>query len=423
MSGVYGNVKYIPCKAVGQLKSATRYILSNQKQQLEAGITKTLPHLYGALGCNRDNFANNILITRKMHGKRYSKLKPNNILAHKMSISFHPDDNGKLNYEMAYDIGKAFATEFFSRKGFEVLFAVHTDTEHIHIHFLINNCNMNTGKSFRRNQKDLVEMSEFFGHQCLFHGLDHSIRDNYYASEKTQDKLTYAETQMRKMRKESFKDELREVIKLEIESQSNDTFEDVIRSLKENYNVETRIKGNTVSYRHPEYKDKNGNLIAVRASKLGDLYTRKGILYELNKSKNRSNSHTRTESASGQAFHTGEAESGKRDTIENEHRLRTPTPNNQCPGFKSTSQGNSRISTDRCPIGIDEGAVSRTTPTNQQLSDTLSEIREYSQRFHPQKSSGPSINDKTIGRKNQRTGEFKSNASKRNRQENHSPSR
>ena len=28
-----------------------------------------------------------------------------------------------------------FAREFFWKKGFEVLFAVHVDTEHVHVHF------------------------------------------------------------------------------------------------------------------------------------------------------------------------------------------------------------------------------------------------------------------------------------------------
>lgn len=54
-------------------------------------------------------------------------------------------------------------------------------------------------------------------------------------------------------------------------------------ALWNHYNVETRVQGNTVSYRHPEYKDKNGNLVSVRGSKLGDLYTWKGIEYELTK--------------------------------------------------------------------------------------------------------------------------------------------
>ena len=90
-------------------------------------------------------------------------MKPNTILAHKLSISFHPDDNDKLSYREAYEIAKEFAKKFMYDKGFEVLFAVHTDREHIHAHFLISNCNFDTGKSYRRNQRDLYEMSEFFG--------------------------------------------------------------------------------------------------------------------------------------------------------------------------------------------------------------------------------------------------------------------
>ena len=41
-----------------------------------------------------------------------------------------------------------FAREFFWKKGFEVLFAVHVDTEHVHVHFLVNNCNQKDGSSF-----------------------------------------------------------------------------------------------------------------------------------------------------------------------------------------------------------------------------------------------------------------------------------
>lgn len=59
---------------------------------------------------------------------------------------------------------------------------------------------------------------------------------------------------------------------------NNQCFEDVIRALYEHYNVECRVAGNTVSYRHPEYKDKNGKLVSVRGSKLGDLYTKRGIM-------------------------------------------------------------------------------------------------------------------------------------------------
>ena len=77
MGVVYGNVNvnYSYCKSVAQLKSAADYILGRRKEQVEDGVVKTEPHLYKAFGCNRDNFANSLLITRKMHDKRYSRYK------------------------------------------------------------------------------------------------------------------------------------------------------------------------------------------------------------------------------------------------------------------------------------------------------------------------------------------------------------
>ena len=133
MAEVYGNVnvKYNPCKSIAQLKSAADYILGKRKEQIEAGIEKTSNELYNAFGCNRDNFANSLIITRKMHQKKYSRYKPKEILAQKISISIHPEDNNKLSYTEAYKMAEQFAREFFWSKGYEVLFAVHTDTDHI----------------------------------------------------------------------------------------------------------------------------------------------------------------------------------------------------------------------------------------------------------------------------------------------------
>lgn len=282
------NVDYKPCKSAGQLKAAALYMLGKKPEQVRNGTVKTAHDLYDALGCNRDNFANSILVTRKLNGKSYSKLKPNTILAHKLSISFHPDDNDKLSYREAYEIAREFAKKFMYDKGFEVLFAVHTDREHIHAHFLVSNCNFDTGKSYRRNQRDLYEMSEFFGEQCLKRGLVNSVRDNFYNHDldNQRDRETFAEQQMKKRGAETFKDELREVIQIELADPNNKTFDDVIRGLSEHYNVECRVAGNTVSYRHPEYKDKNGKPVSVRGSRLGEIYTRKGIEYELTKKSN-----------------------------------------------------------------------------------------------------------------------------------------
>lgn len=79
-----------------------------------------------------------------------------------------------------YKIAEDFAREFFWSKGYEVLFAVHTDTAHTHVHFLVSNCNVKDGKSFRRGPAELKEMCRYFGEQCRECGLTHSYRDSYY---------------------------------------------------------------------------------------------------------------------------------------------------------------------------------------------------------------------------------------------------
>ena len=105
----------------------------------------------------------------------------------------------------------------------------------------------------------------------------------YYNDDPDRDKETFAEKQMKAKGKETFKDELREVIRIECADPNNKTLEDVVNALMKHYHVECRVKGNTISYRHPNYTDKSGKLVSVRGSKLGDKYTVKGINYELTK--------------------------------------------------------------------------------------------------------------------------------------------
>jgi hypothetical protein len=111
------------------------------------------------------------------------------------------------------------------------------------------------------------------------------MREEYYNHDldDSPDKETFAEKQMKAKGKETFKDELREVIRIECADPNNRTLEDVVNALMKHYHVECRVKGNTISYRHPNYTDKSGKLVSVRGSKLGDKYTVKGINYELGK--------------------------------------------------------------------------------------------------------------------------------------------
>ena len=234
---VYGNVnvKYAPCKSAAQLHSAADYILGKKKEQLSSGVIKTKSELYNAFGFNRDNFANSVLMTRKMHQKKYSRFFPRDLLAQKLSISFHPEDNDKLTYEDAYKIAEDFAHKFFWKKGFEVLVAVHVDTEHVHVHFLVNNCNQKDGSSFRRGPKELVEMSEYFGEQCRSRSLTHSVRDSFYNPDKTREERTFAESQMEKRGKLSFKDEIRVFIRLAMNDPTTQNIHDVVNMLERTY--------------------------------------------------------------------------------------------------------------------------------------------------------------------------------------------
>ena len=279
MGVVYGNVKvnYGYCKSVAQLKSADDYILGRRKEQIADGVVKTQNHLYNALGCNRDNFSNSILMTRKMHDKKYSRYKQKEILAQKLSISFHPDDNDKLTYEEAYKIAEEFAREFFWSKGYEVLFAVHTDTEHIHVHFLVSNCNLRDGKSFRRGPAELKEMCRFFGEQCREHGLTHSYRDTYYVKDKSREKCSFAEYQMKKREKLSFREEMKIYLRIAMNCPETKTLEDVIRYVKEHFLLDVRLRGNTISYSLPYRRKKNGEPVSVRGKRLGERFTAAGI--------------------------------------------------------------------------------------------------------------------------------------------------
>ena len=279
---MFGNVKvnYNPCKSKVAVERTAHYILGKLPQQIKDGVIKTAPNLYWGINCDRDNFARDILMTRKLFGKRNSG---NANLSYQISISFSPEDRSKLTNEEVFKIAKDFAEKFF--QGYEVLFAVHIDKSHPHAHFLVGNCHTVTGKAFRRNERDLYNMCEYLGEQCQKRGLTHSMREDYYNHDldDSPDKETFAEKQMKAKGKETFKDELREVIRIECADPNNRILEDIVNALMKHYHVECRVKGNTISYRHPNYTDKSGKLASVRGSKLGEKYTVKGINYELGK--------------------------------------------------------------------------------------------------------------------------------------------
>ncbi|MFR7705020.1 MAG: hypothetical protein ACLU01_08430, partial [[Ruminococcus] lactaris] len=106
---------------------------------------------------------------------------------------------------------------------------------HVHVHFLVNNCNQKDGSSFRRGPKELVEMSEYFGEQCRSRSLTHSVRDSFYNPDKTREERTFAESQMEKRGKLSFKDEIRVFIRLAMNDPTTQNIHDVVNMLERTY--------------------------------------------------------------------------------------------------------------------------------------------------------------------------------------------
>jgi D-lyxose ketol-isomerase len=128
---------------------------------------------------------------------------------------------------------------------------------------------MNTGKSYRRNKKDLWDMSEFFGEKCMEYGLENSVREEFYNHDldRQKDKITFAEKKMTERGAETFKEELREVIREEIQNPANRTFDDVVNALLKNWGVETikRLSWSSLSKKQPLNAIKRLNVPSKRA--------------------------------------------------------------------------------------------------------------------------------------------------------------
>ena len=163
------------------------------------------------------------------------------------------------------------------------MFAVHTDTAHTHVHFLVSNCNVKDGKSFRRGPAELKEMCRYFGEQCRKRGLVHSYRDSYYVKDKDRERQSFAEYQMKKRDKLSFREEIKVLLRNAMNRPENKTLQDVIDYAKVYYLMDVWLRGNTISYALKYRTDKKGKPMAVRGSRLGARFTVAGITEYLKK--------------------------------------------------------------------------------------------------------------------------------------------
>jgi hypothetical protein len=123
-------------------------------------------------------------IAQEFRGMRIAYDQNKGILAHHYIQSFAVNDN--ITPEQAHEI----ALEWIRKNApdFQVVVATHVDTEKIHNHFIINSCNIETGKKWHGNLTTLKAMRNESDLLCVANGL--SVINNE-SGRKAIDQATY----------------------------------------------------------------------------------------------------------------------------------------------------------------------------------------------------------------------------------------
>jgi alpha-N-acetylglucosamine transferase len=138
--------------------------LSALKRVLEyiANPSKTEVHLKGGHNCNAYKPYNEMHQAKnklgKMKGRQYVHF----------TQSFAPYD--KVTPELVKEIADELV-KHPSFNGYQVSYAVHTDRDHLHTHFVVNTVHTETGKKWRQSKEELQAFKDYSDNLCRKHGL------------------------------------------------------------------------------------------------------------------------------------------------------------------------------------------------------------------------------------------------------------
>ncbi|WP_206514861.1 relaxase/mobilization nuclease domain-containing protein [Bacillus thuringiensis] len=218
---------------LGNTKSASKTINYAEKRAVEKS----------GHNCDVAYAKSNFKELRMLYGK------DKGVQAHTIIQSFKP---GEITPEKANSIGLELAQSI--AKDYQVVIYTHTDTEHIHNHIVINSVNIETGKKYHSNnkQRDLIKSEN--DRICQARGL------SVVVEKQASVRYTAAEKSLLEKGKISWKDEIRQAVDI-AKTRTNDI--KGLTAFLDNLGIETRLRGETISYKHPEA------LKWVRGSKLG----------------------------------------------------------------------------------------------------------------------------------------------------------
>ena len=152
-------VSYIPesHQSLSAMKAVIEYCLQQKKVADEDSGRR----LVGGVNCNGENAFTEFMATKTAHHKK------GGMNFYHYVQSFSPSES--VTAEQVHEIGLAFAKKAWP--GHEVLVTTHTDTAHLHNHFVINSVHYENGMKLRQNPGTLTKLRALSDGICQQHGL------------------------------------------------------------------------------------------------------------------------------------------------------------------------------------------------------------------------------------------------------------
>jgi len=150
---------------LGGLKAVIEYVRNENK-------TNGGELVFG-WNCRKERAYQDMVLTKKAYGKITGRQ-----YAHFIQ-SFHEKD--ELTPEQTYQIGREYIESLDKWRDFQVLMAVHTDKEHLHIHYIINSVNSKNGSKWQCSKQDLSHFRKKSDELCRkynLHVIEHGKHGN-----------------------------------------------------------------------------------------------------------------------------------------------------------------------------------------------------------------------------------------------------
>lgn len=116
---------------------------------------KTRPWLIGSVNCNAATAYEEMVLCKRMYNKAQEN-GTNRMLIH-FSQHFR---EGEATPEIVNEIAKRLLQhEMF--QGFQIIYATHLDTKHLHTHFVINSVNLEDGRKWQMSKEELQQLKDY----------------------------------------------------------------------------------------------------------------------------------------------------------------------------------------------------------------------------------------------------------------------